>query len=826
MAKKTSDQRPIVKDDPSRIIQSSLEEVMHNSMIPYAEHVIMERAIPRVEDGLKPVQRRILYTMQELGLSPDKPHRKCARIVGDCLGKYHPHGDSSVYDALVRMAQPFSMRGPMVDGHGNFGSIDGDSAAAMRYTEARMTPLALLMLRDIEKDTVPFRLNFDDTLKEPDMLPARFPNLLVNGAGGIAVGLATNIPPHNLRESISATIALIENPDITLDELMQHIPCPDFPTGGVLVKNEEIRKAYETGKGKLTLRARVHVEDGLAGRKLLVITQVPYQINKAAMLEKILKLSEEKKAALGCIYDIRDESDRTGMRAVVELKKDADPQRVLAYLYKYSDLQITFGVNMVAIAEGKPLLMGLKTMLHYFIEHQKNVVTRRTRYDLAQAQARAHILQGLMVAVDNLDEVIALIRASKNPKEAKQGLMAQFELDEAQAQAILDMRLQRLTNLELLALKKEYEDLLKLISRLEAILKSEKKLLGVIRTELQEIADTYGDDRLTSLDAPTAASTDLIEEAPVAEEAVVAFTRGGQLKRMSLAQYRKAPLDAMEDSSEQPRFLFMTDTDETLLFFTTLGNCYPLRVDALAEIKPRDRGSLLTGVLAGLENGEEPLWISCGRMANLGKQPDLLFITRNGMIKRTAAADYDVRSKKFAAVNIKAGDRLLMVQPAFTRDDLLMFTRSGMCIRFGLDTVPTQGRISAGVRAMQVDEQDEVVWCAQVGESDEMVLFSERGYGKRILSCDFEKQNRNGKGVKSFYFNKNGSNGRYLAGLYLAGKDPCTLIVHQAQSPDTHLSKDAIRLQSKTDRGMPYVMAVMDDVVTGLEGEEIVEVKE
>ena len=436
MAKKTSDQRPIVKDDPSRIIQSSLEDVMHNSMIPYAEHVIMERAIPRVEDGLKPVQRRILYTMHELGLSPDKPHRKCARIVGDCLGKYHPHGDSSVYDALVRMAQPFSMRGPMVDGHGNFGSVDGDSAAAMRYTEARMAPLALLMLRDIEKDTVPFRLNFDDTLKEPDMLPARFPNLLVNGAGGIAVGLATNIPPHNLREAINATVALMENPDISLDGLMARLPCPDFPTGGVLLNTEEIRKAYETGKGKLTLRARVHVEDGLSGRKLLVITEIPYQINKSAMLEKILKLSEEKKSALSCIYDIRDESDRTGMRAVIELKKDADPQRVLAFLYKYSDLQITFGVNMVAIAEGKPVLMGLKAMLGYFIAHQKNVVTRRTRYDLAQAQARAHILQGLMIAVDNLDEVIALIRASKNPKEAKQGLMARFELDDAQAQAL------------------------------------------------------------------------------------------------------------------------------------------------------------------------------------------------------------------------------------------------------------------------------------------------------------------------------------------------------------------------------------------------------
>ena len=820
MAKKTSDQRPIVKDDPSRIIQSSLEDVMHNSMIPYAEHVIMERAIPRVEDGLKPVQRRILYTMHELGLSPDKPHRKCARIVGDCLGKYHPHGDSSVYDALVRMAQPFSMRGPMVDGHGNFGSVDGDSAAAMRYTEARMAPLALLMLRDIEKDTVPFRLNFDDTLKEPDMLPARFPNLLVNGAGGIAVGLATNIPPHNLREAINATVALMENPDISLDGLMAHLPCPDFPTGGVLLNTEEIRKAYETGKGKLTLRARVHVEDGLSGRKLLVITEIPYQINKSAMLEKILKLSEEKKSVLSCIYDIRDESDRTGMRAVIELKKDADPQRVLAFLYKYSDLQITFGVNMVAIAEGKPVLMGLKAMLGYFIAHQKNVVTRRTRYDLAQAQARAHILQGLMIAVDNLDEVIALIRASKNPKEAKQGLMARFELDDAQAQAILDMRLQRLTNLELLALKKEYEDLLKLIHRLEAILKSEKKLLGVIKEELEAIAAEYGDDRRTVLEAPDNAQAQLTEEPPAAEEAVVAFTYGGQLKRMSPQLYRKTPLETAEDAAERPRFLFQTDTEETLLFFTNLGNCYSLRVDALPEIKPKDRGNLLTGVLAGLESGEAPLWITCCRLARLAKEPDLLFVTRRGMVKRTAAADYDVRGKKFAAVNLKAGDSLLTVLPAFTQDDLLMFTRAGMCIRFGLDTVPVQGRISAGVRGMQVDEEDELIWCGQVGENDEMILFSERGYGKRILSCDFEKQNRNGKGVKSFYFNKSGSNGKYLAGLYLAGKGPCRLTIHQAQSPDTVLNKDEIRLQSKTDRGVPYVMAVLEDVVTGLTGQE------
>ena len=821
--KKTSDQRPIVKDDPSRIIQSSMEEVMHNSMIPYAEHVILERAIPRVEDGLKPVQRRILFTMQELGTTPDKPHRKCARIVGDCLGKYHPHGDSSVYEALVRMAQDFSMRGPMVDGHGNFGSIDGDSAAAMRYTEARMTPLALQMLRDIDKDTVPFRLNFDDSLKEPDMLPARFPNLLVNGAGGIAVGLATNIPPHNLGEAIAAVDAMIDDPDITLDELMKIIPCPDFPTGGILLDTPEIRQAYATGKGKLTLRARVDIEDGIAGRKLLAISEVPYQVNKAAMLEKILKLSEEKKAALGCIYDIRDESDRTGMRAVVELKRDADPKKVLAYLYKYSDMQVTFGVNMVAIAEGKPKLMGLKEMLGYFIAHQKDVVTRRTKYELAQAKARAHILQGLMVAVNNLDEVIRLIRASRNPKEAKTALMARFELDDAQAQAILDMRLQRLTNLELLALKKEYEDLLKLIDRLEGILGSEKKLLGVIKKELGEIGTEFADERRTTLEHPDNCPVQPIVEEIVPEEAVVVYTAGGQLKRMLPAFYRKTPLDQSEDPSERPAWLFATETDQTLYFFTNLGNCYPVSVGALPEIKPAARGQLLTGVLVGLEDGEKPLWITCCKPAAMAAQPDYLFVTKQGMVKRTAAADYDVRSKKYATVNIKDGDELLSVAPAFTRDDLLMISRGGMSIRFPLDTVPTQGRVSAGVKAMQLDAHDEVLWSSQIGAQDQVILFSERGYGKRILSVDFEAQNRNGKGVKCIYFNKNGSNGRYVAGVYMTGEaSDCTIVVQQKQSPETRIAKDEIVIQGKQDRGAPYVMALMEDVVTGILGEEIV----
>ncbi len=819
MAKRKEPDKPIVKDDPSRILEINMEDVMHNSMMPYAEHVILERALPRVEDGLKPVQRRILYTMLELGTTPDKPHRKCARIVGDCLGKYHPHGDSSVYGALVHMAQDFSMRCPLVDGHGNFGSIDGDGAAAMRYTEARMTPLALEMLRDIEKDTVPFRLNFDDTLKEPDMLPARFPNLLVNGANGIAVGLATNIPTHNLGEAIRATVAQMDNPDISLDELMKIMPGPDFPTGGVLINNEEIRRGYETGRGKLTLRARVHVEDGASGRKLLVITEIPYQINKSAMLEKVLRLSEEKKAALGGIYDIRDESDRTGMRAVIELKRDVDPLRVLAYLYKYSDLQITFGVNMVAIANGKPVLMGLKQIIAAYIEYQKRVVTRRTEYDLKQARARAHILEGLMIALDNLDEVIALIRASKTPKEAKFALMERFTLSEVQAQAILDMRLQRLTNLEIEALRKEYADVLKLIAQLESILKSEKKLLGVIRKEMEAIAAAWAEDgRRTTLEQPEDTPVELPDNTPAPEDAVIVFTESGYLKRVSPAQLKRAPLPTVEENpAEAPRVLLQTTTAETLYIFTNLGNCYPVGVGRLAESKPRDRGQLLSGVLAGLEEEEQALLMIACDSAALKAMPDLLFVTRNGLIKRSAAAEYDVRSRKFPALVLKKGDSLLDVRPASGEGDLLLVTRSGMSIRFPLASVPVQGRVASGVRGMAVEVGDEVTWFGQLQGEDDLILFSERGWGKRIPEIDFECQNRGGKGVHCFSFNKNGNNGRMLAGLCLAPRNTgCSLLIRQFRSPVTKLACAEILLQNKQGRGMPYVMAVLDDVVTGM----------
>ena len=818
MAKRKEPEKPIAKDDPSRIIEINMEDVMHNSMMPYAEHVILERALPRVEDGLKPVQRRILYTMMELGTTPDKPHRKCARIVGDCLGKYHPHGDSSVYGALVHMAQDFSMRAPMVDGHGNFGSIDGDGAAAMRYTEARMTPLAMEMLRDIEKDTVPFRLNFDDTLKEPDMLPARFPNLLVNGANGIAVGLATNIPTHNLGEAVRAVLAQMDDPEISLDALMEILPGPDFPTGGVLLKNEEIRKGYETGRGRLTLRARVHVEDGASGRKLLVITEVPYQVNKAAMLEKIHKLSEEKKAALGGICDIRDESDRTGMRAVIELKRDVSPEKVLAYLYKYSDLQVTFGVNMVAIAGGKPVLLTLKQLIAGYIDYQKQVVTRRTEYELKQAKARAHILEGLMIALDNLDEVIALIRASRSPKEARIGLMERFSLTEIQAQAILDMRLQRLTNLEIEALRREYAEVLKLISRLEGILKSEKKLRDVIRKEMETLAEQYADERRTTLEAPADVPVELPDSTPVPEDAVVIYTENGYLKRVSPAQLKRAPLPSPEENlGDSARFLLPCTTAETLYIFTDLGSCYPVNVGKLAECKPRDRGQLLSGVLAGLEEGEKALYMLTADPAALKAMPDFLFVTKHGTVKRSAAADYDVRSRKYPALSLKKGDALLDVRQASREEDLLLITRGGMSIRFPLSGVPVQGRTASGVRAMSVEAGDEVFSFRLLSEGDEVILISERGWAKRIPQVDFEPQNRGGKGVRCFSFNKNGSNGRVIAGVaVLPESAPCTLLVSQLRSPMTKLNRNEILLQNRSGRGMPYIMAILDDIVTRL----------
>ena len=799
MASKKNDDKIIFAE---QIVQKSMEDVMHDSMMPYSEYVILERALPRVEDGLKPVQRRILFTMHELGNGSDKPHRKCARVVGDCLGKFHPHGDTSVYDALARMAQPFSMRAPLIDGHGNFGSVDGDSPAAMRYTEARMTELAEVLLRDLDKDTVGFHLNFDDTQKEPDVLPGRFPNLLVNGASGIAVGLATNIPPHNLNEVIGGVIAQIDDPDISVERLMEHIPAPDFPTGGVLSKDEELLEAYQTGRGRLRLRAKVDIEPGPSGRSLLVISEIPYQINKAALLEKVLKLSEEKKSLLSGIYDIRDESDRQGMRAVIELKRDADAEKVLNVLYKYSDLQVTFGVNMVAIAHGKPVQLGLKDIISHYIRHQKEVVTRRTRFELEQAQARAHILEGLIVAVDNLDEVIRLIRSSKTPKEARERLVRRFSLTEIQAQAILDMRLQRLTGLEILSLRREYEEIERLIRRLMEILKSEKKLMEVIKGELSEIREKFKDARRTRL----VGSFDQIvidEEAPVADEASVVVTRAGFVRR-----FPRRALEKALEGAEPPKCVIDAMTDERLLFFTDLGNCYPVPVSQVPECRPKDRGLPLGGILAGLSKDEKLV----GVLHPGDWSGEAALATARGLIKRMAVLDLNVRKAKYAALTLRDGDRLLCVVRPAENPSLMVVTRQGMAIHFALEDVSVLGRTAAGVKAIQLAPEDRVAAVFAHNGEGEVLLASERGYMKRCLLIDFDRQARGGKGLKAFSFLKNSMNGEYVAAALRVTK-PVDFLVYQKSGAQSRFNTEDIGIETRAGRGQPCVLVVMDDFV-------------
>ena len=799
MAKKNEPQLPLGET----IIEKSMDTVMHESMLPYAEYVILERALPRVEDGLKPVQRRILYTMLELGTTPDKPHRKSARIVGDCLGKYHPHGDTSVYDAMVRMAQPFNMQMPLVDGHGNFGSVDGDSAAAMRYTEARMAPIALEMLRDLDKDTVPFALNFDDTLKEPELLPGRFPNLLVNGASGIAVGLATNIPPHNLGEAIDAVLLQMEQPEVSLDALMQVMPCPDFPTGGYLLDSPEIRAAYETGRGKLTMRAKVHMEEGRAGRKLIVVTEFPYQVNKARALEDILKVSQEKKALFAGIADIRDESDRSGTRAVIEVKKDADADKILAYLYKYSDLQTTFGVNMVAIAGGKPLQMGLKEIIAHYIRHQEEVVSRRTRFDLEAAQRREHILEGLMVAIANIDAVIALIRASKTPKAARDGLMERFGLTELQAQAILDLRLQRLTNLELLAIEKEYKQVKALIKELTAILESPKKLRGVIKKELEEIRDAYGVPRRTQLMQEDAGAVLPEEEAHVSEEALVVLLPGARVRRMPPKAYNPE-----QGAGENPLALIQTATDRRLRFFTNLGACCFLPVEEIPETRLNGKPANLNALIA-FEKDEQV--VACLEEGECEGQ--LYFYTVQGNVKCTQGSEYNARTRRVTAISLKEGDRLLGVEPA-REDSILLITSQGMSIRFARDTVPEMGRVAAGVKGIRLEAGDQVVFAQQVGEDGEVLTISDRGYAKRSFVFDHELQGRNGKGLKAFDFKKNGSNGTAIAAaLYV--REPYNFTVEQKHGAVTLCNTEEVRIDNRAGRGDLLVMALLDDVVIG-----------
>lgn len=749
--KKDNNQEDIVPaKQTGKVFVTPLEEVLPMSMLPYAEFVILDRALPRVEDGLKPVQRRILYTMYDMGLFPDKPHKKSARIVGDCMGKYHPHGDSSVYDAMVRMAQDFNMRMTLVNGHGNFGSVDGDPAAAMRYTEARLEPLALELLRDIEKDTVKFSLNFDDSLKEPDTLPGRFPNLLVNGASGIAVGLATNIPPHNLGEVIDGVVAYIDNPKITLFQMMKHIKAPDFPTGGYIIANE-LLQAYETGRGRITMRAKVNVEEGDHDKKNIVITELPYQVNKSRLLTKIADLREEKKELLGGISEITDESDRNGMRAVIKVKKDADVDKILAALYKYTDLECTFGINMVAIAEGKPQQLGLLDIIKYYVAYQREVVLRRTKYDLNQAKERCHILEGLIIAVRNIDEVIEIIKKAESVPDARQKLRNRFSLSERQAQAILDLRLARLTKLEIFKLEQELKELKALIARLQAIVDSKKLQMQVVQDELKEIKKLYKSERKTALvfDEKEIKVEKFDDVKPVVN-CVLAYTAAGKIKCVSEKNYNMSDKEVGEKSSENDIITAMvkTSSDKTIFSFTNLGNCYKIDMADLEIGKLKDKGMKYKELCPDALKDEKPIaFYEVGEKMPKGS---LLFYTKYGYVKKTEWKEYNILKYAFQAAKVNEGDEIIGIEVDDPEPTTTLFfvTKNGMCLNAYKNDIPVQGRISAGVRGIALNDGDEVVFVSQIEDGGEIIVGTNGNTIKRVIVSQIDPMARYRKGVK------------------------------------------------------------------------------
>ena len=732
-----------------------LKKTMESSYIDYAMSVIAQRALPDVRDGLKPVQRRVLYSMIELNNGPDKPHRKCARIVGDTMGKYHPHGDSSIYGALVNMAQDWSFRYPLVDGHGNFGSVDGDGAAAMRYTEARLSKISMEMLADIGKDTVDFVPNFDETEKEPTVLPSRFPNLLVNGTTGIAVGMATNIPPHNLREVINGVVKIIDNQVLEdrgtdIEELLTIVKGPDFPTGGTILGTAGINEAYRTGRGKVRVRAVTSIEPMQNGKNRIVVTELPYMVNKARLIEKIAELVRDKK--IDGITDLRDESDRQGMRICIELRRDVNPNVVLNLLYKHTQLQDTFGVIMLALVDNQPKVLNLYEMLNYYLIHQEEVVTRRTKYDLNKAEERAHILQGLLTALDNIDEVINIIRSSKNTQEAKDRLMERFSLTDVQAQAIVDMRLRALTGLEREKLENEYAELMERITELKAILADKKKLLGVIREEILLIADKYGDDRRTSIgfDEYDISMEDLI---PVTNT-VITMTKLGYIKRMSLDNFRAQNrggkgikgMETIDDDYIEE--LLMTTSHHYLMFFTNTGRVYRMKAYEIPEASRTARGTAIINLLQ-LQPGEKITAVIPIREYTEGHF--LFMATKKGIVKKTPITDYaNVRKTGLAAINLREDDELIEVKKTDNNQDIFLVTKYGQCIRFKETDVRKTGRTSMGVIGMNLTDGDEVVGMQMESQGDSLMIVSEKGLGKCTLISEFTTQNRGGKGVKCY----------------------------------------------------------------------------
>ena len=739
---------PEERELAGRIQPMHLEQEMKTSFISYAMSVIIDRALPDVRDGLKPVHRRILFDMDELGLDPDKPHRKSALTVGDVLGKYHPHGDSSVYDAMVRLAPPFNMRYPLVDPHGNFGSVDGDGAAAMRDTEARLSTLATEMLVDIEKDTVNFVPNFDETRTQPTVLPARFPNLLVNGSGGIAVGMATNIPPHNLGETIDGLIALIDNPDITSDELMQYIPGPDFPTGGIIMGKMGIASAYRTGRGKIVVRAKAEIEQYAKDRSRIVVTEIPYQVNKARLVENIAQLHRDKK--IEGISDLRDESGRNGMRIVIELKKDVNANVVLNLLYKHTQLQDTFGAIMLALVDGEPRVLSLRDMLFYYLEHRKDVVTRRTRYDLEKAKERLHILEGLLIALDNIDEVVELIKKSPNAKEAKDRLMERFGLSERQSQAILDMRLQRLTGLERDKIVEEDRQLKERVAYLESILADEHKLLGIIRDEALDIKARYADPRRTEI-------TQMIDDIDLddiiqVEDMAVTMTHFGYIKRISPDTYRaqhrggrgvKGQATREEDFVES---LFVTCTHAPILFFTNMGRVYKIKCYAIPEAGRAAKGIPIVNLLQ-LQGGEK-VTATIPLPWHLEEECYLVMATRDGVIKKTPMSEFDnIRKGGLIALNLREGDELMSVELSNGDDEFIIATKKGKAVRFDERDVRAMGRTATGVRAITLEGGDTAVDMVKVVPDATVLTVTEKGMGKRTEAEQYPMHRRGGKGV-------------------------------------------------------------------------------
>jgi DNA gyrase subunit A len=737
-----------------------LEEEMRSAYLDYAMSVIVGRALPDVRDGLKPVHRRILYAMNEIGLRPPRKHVKCATIVGEVMGKYHPHGDSAIYDTLARMAQDFSMRYPLVDGHGNFGNIDGWGAAAMRYTEARLDALATEMLRDIDQETVDFAPNFDGSKQEPLVLPSRFPNLLVNGGAGIAVGMATNIPPHNLREVVAATLAYIDDPEIDVEGLMKHIKGPDFPTAGTILGREGIRDAYATGRGRIRVQAKAHIEPIGQGKEAIIVTELPFLVRRGGdggVIEKTATLVHEKK--LSEITDIRDESDRNGMRIVIELKRDAIPKVVLNKLFKHTPMQQTFGVNMVALVDNVPRTLSLREVVGHYVDHQREVIVRRTKYELRRAEERAHVLEGLLIALANLDEVIALIRGSATPEVARNGLVERFELTVVQAQAILQLTLSRLTALEADKIKQEHADLVERIKELREILGDESRVMALIKEELSEIAETYGDNRRTEI-VHAEGEID-IEDLIADQQMVISITHSGYVKSLPLSTYRQqrrggvgvTGMEMKED--DYIEHLFVSSTHDYLLFFTNRGKVYRLKVYELPEASRTSRGRALVNLLP-LREGERVQSVLSTRDFSEGKY--LVFATRNGMVKKTEFAAYNtpIKADGIIAINIRDDDELIAVRRTSGHDDIIMVSRSGQAARFSENQVRSMGRDTSGVRGMNVSQRGNAVLAMDVARDDqELLVVTENGYGKRTPIPDYPVKGRGTMGVRTIQLTEN-----------------------------------------------------------------------